>query len=95
VSHQMNQIRRLCQRVLWVECGAIRADGPAKLLVNQYEAASLADEEVTAGEAGASIAFGRWQVESSGTNVLDLDEAPEPIVIRIQACVMNTIRKGQ
>src|ERR1035437_2647597 len=34
VSHQMNQIRRLCTRVLWVDGGIIRADGPAKLLVN-------------------------------------------------------------
>ncbi|HEV2382712.1 MAG TPA: ABC transporter ATP-binding protein [Terriglobia bacterium] len=95
VSHQMNQIRRLCQRVLWVDDGAIRADGPAKLLVNEYEAASLADEEVTAGEAGASIAFGRWQVESSGTNVLDLDQGAERVAIRIPARVMKPIRKGQ
>ena len=95
VSHQMNQIRRLCQRVLWVECGAIRADGPAKLLVNQYEAASLADGDFTAGEAGASIAFGRWQVESSGTNILDLDRDAERIVIRIPARVIKQIRKGQ
>src|SRR5205814_3765680 len=40
VSHQMNQIRRLCQRVLWVEGGAIRAEGPATLVANEYEAAS-------------------------------------------------------
>jgi ABC-type polysaccharide/polyol phosphate transport system ATPase subunit len=40
VSHQMNQIRRLCQRALWVEGGEIRADGPATPIVNQYEAAS-------------------------------------------------------
>jgi homopolymeric O-antigen transport system ATP-binding protein len=72
ISHQMNQIRRLCQRVLWVQGGAIRADGPAKLLVNEYGAASLADGEVTAGEAEASIAFGRWHVESSSKNLLDL-----------------------
>ena len=95
VSHQMNQIRRLCQRALWIEGGEIRADAPAKLLVNEYEASSLADAEVTAGEAGASIAFGRWQVESSGINVLDLDHAPERIIIKIQARVIKPIRKGQ
>ncbi len=95
VSHQMNQIRRLCRRVLWVEAGGIRADGPGKLLVNQYEAASLAADEVTAGEAEASIAFGRWQVEASGTNLLDSDHAPEGVVIRIQARVIKPIRKGQ
>jgi lipopolysaccharide transport system ATP-binding protein len=40
VSHQMNQIRRLCQRAIWVEGGRIIADGPATRIVNQYEAAS-------------------------------------------------------
>src|SRR5208282_4156954 len=29
VSHQMNQIRRLCKRALWIDAGALRADGPA------------------------------------------------------------------
>jgi ABC-type polysaccharide/polyol phosphate transport system ATPase subunit len=95
VSHQMNQIRRLCQRVLWVDGGAIRADGSGKLLVNEYEAASLADDEVTSGEVGASIAFGRWQVKSSGTNVLDLDNGAEGIVIKIPARVLEPIRKGE
>src|SRR5207247_6694860 len=61
VSHQMNQIRRLCQRVLWIEAGRVRTDGPARLLVNEYEAANLVDEEVTAVEATALIAFGCWQ----------------------------------
>jgi lipopolysaccharide transport system ATP-binding protein len=95
VSHQMNQIRRLCQRALWVEAGGIRADGPAKLLVNDYEAACLAAYEVTAGETNASIAIGHWYVESSGTNVLDLDDAPYPLVVKIQARAIRTIRKGQ
>jgi ABC-type polysaccharide/polyol phosphate transport system ATPase subunit len=95
VSHQMNQIRRLCQRVLWVEAGSIHADGPAKLLVNQYEAASLAADEVTADEAHASIAFGRWQVESTGSNMLDLDDSTGQVVVRIQARVIDPIRKGQ
>jgi lipopolysaccharide transport system ATP-binding protein len=40
VSHQMNQIRRLCERALWVEGGEICADGRTSQVVNQYEAAS-------------------------------------------------------
>ncbi len=40
VSHQMNQIRRLCQRAIWVEGGRIIADGPATPIINRYEAAS-------------------------------------------------------
>ena len=95
VSHQMNQIRRLCKRALWIDAGGIRADGPAKLLVNQYEAASLAPGEVSAIQAKASIAVGQWQVEASGTNVLDLDLSSDRVVIRIQAQVIKPIRRGQ
>src|SRR5579872_3156138 len=32
VSHQMNQVRRLCKRVIWVDAGGIRADGEAHRL---------------------------------------------------------------
>jgi lipopolysaccharide transport system ATP-binding protein len=39
VSHQMNQIRRLCQRVLWMEAGHILQQGPAEKLIAAYEAA--------------------------------------------------------
>src|SRR5437870_11414893 len=38
VSHQMNQIRRLCQRALWVDGGVIRSDGPTIHVVSDYEA---------------------------------------------------------
>jgi ABC-type polysaccharide/polyol phosphate transport system ATPase subunit len=41
VSHQMNQIRRLCQRVFWIDAGQIRKDGPSGQIVTEYESASL------------------------------------------------------
>jgi lipopolysaccharide transport system ATP-binding protein len=39
VSHQMNQIRRLCTRVLWIDQGHLRADGLAAQVVSSYETA--------------------------------------------------------
>jgi len=39
VSHQMNQIRRLCKRVLWLEGGEIYRSGPIAALLGEYEAA--------------------------------------------------------
>jgi ABC-type polysaccharide/polyol phosphate transport system ATPase subunit len=95
VSHQMNQIRRLCERVLWIDAGGIRADGPAKLLVNEYEAACLMQEELSPPEARASIAVRSWQVEASGTNVLDLDQNSHGVVVRIEAQVTRPVRKGK
>jgi lipopolysaccharide transport system ATP-binding protein len=38
VSHQMNQIRRLCDRALWIDGGRVRSVGPAGEVVAQYEA---------------------------------------------------------
>ncbi len=39
VSHQLNQIRRLCHRVVWIDAGSVRQDGPTHEVVGAYESA--------------------------------------------------------
>jgi lipopolysaccharide transport system ATP-binding protein len=39
VSHQMNQMRRLCNRVVWIDGGHIRMAGTAHEVVSAYESA--------------------------------------------------------
>ncbi|HZP34554.1 MAG TPA: polysaccharide ABC transporter ATP-binding protein [Candidatus Acidoferrales bacterium] len=39
VSHQMNQIRRLCNRAIWIDRGRVREDGPVAQVVSSYETA--------------------------------------------------------
>src|SRR5262249_14536285 len=39
VSHQMNQMRRLCTRVVWVDGGNLRMDGETQRVVSAYESA--------------------------------------------------------
>src|SRR6202166_4857436 len=39
VSHQMNQMRRLCSRVAWIDAGNIRMSGMAHKVINAYEGA--------------------------------------------------------
>jgi ABC-type polysaccharide/polyol phosphate transport system ATPase subunit len=46
VSHQMNQIRRLCERVIWINSGEIRQSGPAGEVIAAYEAATLRPSSV-------------------------------------------------
>ena len=41
VSHQMGQIRRLCERVIWIDGGQIREQGPTGKVIAAYESASL------------------------------------------------------
>jgi ABC-type polysaccharide/polyol phosphate transport system ATPase subunit len=41
VSHQMGQMRRLCQRVFWIDNGQVREEGPAGKVIAAYESAGL------------------------------------------------------
>src|SRR5271169_2146266 len=41
VSHQMNQIRRMCERVLWIDAGQLRLDGLAETVIGAYEQSSV------------------------------------------------------
>jgi len=43
VTHQLNQIRRLCQRVIWLDGGKLRQTGPTATIVSAYE------EDMTSG----------------------------------------------
>lgn len=62
VSHQLNQIRRLCQRVVWLDGGMLRDTGPTAELVSAYEedmtTGSLEDARPTDGPAQ----FLRWKL---------------------------------
>jgi len=37
VSHDMDQIREICHRVLWIENGEVRMTGPVETVCSAYE----------------------------------------------------------
>ena len=37
VSHELEQIRKVCSKVVWLEHGTVKAFGPAKEICDQYE----------------------------------------------------------
>ena len=65
VSHQLNQIRRLCHRAVWIDAGSIRQSGPTHEVVSAYETAmSRADRnghETSRGPATKGC-FLRWEI---------------------------------
>jgi lipopolysaccharide transport system ATP-binding protein len=77
VSHQLNQIRRLCHRVVWIDAGGVRRDGPTHEVVSAYESAMSAGELPLAGrERGSAVKarFLRWEIETGNrqpTRTLD------------------------
>lgn len=66
VSHQLNQIRRLCLRVVWLDGGMLKQTGPTAELVSAYEEdmSSGSLEDVRPIEGAAQ--FLRWKL--IGTN---------------------------
>ncbi len=38
VTHNLNEIRETCSRVVWLEQGVLEADGPVDEVLAQYEA---------------------------------------------------------
>jgi lipopolysaccharide transport system ATP-binding protein len=77
VSHQLNQIRRLCHRVVWVDASMVRETGPAAQVVGAYEASARSNEasgEIRPDHGRAR--FLRWELlgaPSGQPNVLDWD----------------------
>jgi lipopolysaccharide transport system ATP-binding protein len=64
VSHQMNQIRRLCQRVAWVDGGAVRMTGGAHDVLARYESAMFAGERSQGMQrgSGTKAQFLQWEI---------------------------------
>ena len=94
VSHQMNQIRRLCERVLWIDGGEIRRQGPTAEVSAAYEAAGSGRLESQARSDAPNLkaSFQKWEIlEPRGelSNVLD---SFGPIVIRFTLLVKQPLR---
>lgn len=68
VSHQINQVRRLCERVIWLDAGRIVADGPAAQVISAYEQAMMAKQP--ANGAGRpvrpTVGFTSWRLDGGG-----------------------------
>jgi lipopolysaccharide transport system ATP-binding protein len=67
VSHQLNQIRRLCHRVVWIDDGQIRQDGPTHEVVSAYESA-MARSDSSSNEHRTDNSKGRflnWSIDGA------------------------------
>jgi len=69
VSHQMNQIRRLCQRVAWIDGGSVRMTGGAHDVLARYESAMFAGERSQGLQrgTGTEAQFLRWEIAEPRT----------------------------
>ncbi|HEV2489383.1 MAG TPA: ABC transporter ATP-binding protein [Candidatus Acidoferrales bacterium] len=97
VSHQMNQIRRLCERVIWLDGGEIRQSGTTPAVLGAYEAAlssgDWAREERTA-LAKVKARFLKWEIVKPRAEQPNLLSSPGPLTIQFQLQVNRPIHMG-
>jgi len=97
VSHQMNQIRRLCKRVLWLEGGKIYRSGPTAAVLGEYEAAlSSGQRNQNQRSTGTQIRarFVRWQIDDPDSGSSNFLTTMGTVTIRFQVEVQAPIRNG-
>jgi homopolymeric O-antigen transport system ATP-binding protein len=77
VSHQMNQIRRLCNRAVWMDGGRVRRDGNTSEVLAAYETAIFAVDSNTedARKTSQGARFLRWLISGNrGDGAADVRE---------------------
>lgn len=97
VSHQMNQIRRICQRCIWLEAGRLRSFGPTEKVLNEYEASFGSMPIETRGPFDRSIAaqFLKWEIsqpkQESKNTIYTFDPVEITFFIKVNKALSHAL----
>lgn len=97
VSHQLNQIRRLCHRVVWVDEGVLRQHGDTAKITGAYESAMNSSDlgsDAKRKAGGQKARFVRWRVLNSSEDAAHSLSSFGPLRISFQVEVHDSIRYG-
>ena len=96
ISHQMNQIRRLCERVVWVDEGTIRQDGRTHDVLAAYETDMLLSERTpsTRSRNNASARFTSWELDPAEPHRQQVLSTLDPVRVNFSVELARPIRHG-
>jgi ABC-type polysaccharide/polyol phosphate transport system ATPase subunit len=96
VSHQMNSIRKLCERCMWIDTGQMRMMDSTTKVVSAYEAAlvkPLGGIQRDNG-AAASTRFLGWEIVEPQTGESNVINTLETITFKMTVQVVKAIQNG-
>jgi lipopolysaccharide transport system ATP-binding protein len=98
VSHQLNQIRRLCNRVVWIDAGVIRQNGLAHEVVSAYESAmarGAANGDSRDRLSSTRSRFLKWEIADSSSGAPHVLDTLGPVTIILSVELLQPITKGE
>jgi lipopolysaccharide transport system ATP-binding protein len=97
VSHQLNQIRKLCHRVVWVDDGAIRLNGDTHEVVSAYETAMRRSDSAgaqTNRTTDAKARFLRWEIVEPRADDSNILNGMGPTTIKFTLKINEAVLRG-
>ena len=98
VSHQLNQIRRLCNRVVWMDNGSVRQNGPMHEVVSAYESAmARVDSNNSANPrvVNSESRFLKWELIQPGGGDPHTLTTLGPVTVRFTLLLGKPVRRGE
>jgi lipopolysaccharide transport system ATP-binding protein len=97
VSHQLNQIRRLCHRVIWIDAASIRRDGPTHEVVAGYESAMTSGDRSSglARNAVAGAQFLRWEIAGASPDQPHVLSTLGPLTVNFVVQLSQPVTDGE
>jgi ABC-type polysaccharide/polyol phosphate transport system ATPase subunit len=96
VSHQLNQIRRLCQRVIWLDSGLVRQVGPTPKVVGAYESTMGGSDWKPSDRSGrqCNTRFLKWELEATKSETPHTLNSFGPVGVHFYVRVSEAVRRG-
>jgi ABC-type polysaccharide/polyol phosphate transport system ATPase subunit len=94
VSHQLNQIRRLCERVIWMDGGVVKLAGPTAEVVGTYEAAVNSGTVSVEVDRGLKARFLSWEILEPHNESPHMLTSLNPVTARFVVQVNQTVKHG-
>jgi hypothetical protein len=96
VSHQMNSIRKLCERCMWIDTGQMRMMDSTTKVVSAYEAALVKPLGAIQrdNDATASTRFLGWEIVEPQTGEPNVINTLDTITFKMTVQVVKAIQNG-
>ena len=97
VSHQLNQVRRLCDRCIWIDAGRIVRDGDPHEVVTAYETGALTPNSTTGSRSDTDVGssgFLSWEVLGASRDAIHVVSDDGPVTVAFRVRIAQLVESG-